>query len=149
MLNSRQARWVENLAAYDFTLEHRLGACNPADAPSQQPDYKLTDMQEHQMDMLPILQCKLALEIVKSENPYKKPADLWQEARPGAGTSCLESLIPRIIVIEAQEDENVYGSVSGSMGGLLCKLQNGDAWSAELCVVLNSSTESAFYWQAG
>ena len=75
-LNSRQARWAETLAAYDFTLEHRPGIRNPADTPLRQPDYKLSDMQEHHVGMLPTLQRKLALGIVKSEDPQKESTRL-------------------------------------------------------------------------
>ena len=39
-LNSRQARWAEELAMFDFVLEYRTGLSNPADAPSRRPDYK-------------------------------------------------------------------------------------------------------------
>ncbi|EEP75312.1 predicted protein [Uncinocarpus reesii 1704] len=81
-------------------------------------------MQEHQMDMLSILQRKLTLEIIKSENFYKKSAGSQQQAGPGAGTSCPESLISRIMIVEAQENENVYDPVLESMSSLLCKLQN-------------------------
>ena len=45
-LNSRQARWTEKLAAYDFVIEYRLGTSNPADAPSRRPDYKTTGDEE-------------------------------------------------------------------------------------------------------
>jgi hypothetical protein len=37
-LNSRQARWAEELAAFDFALEYRTGSSNPADGPSRRPD---------------------------------------------------------------------------------------------------------------
>ena len=39
-VNRRQARWAEQLAAYDFEIVYRPGAQNPADAPSRRPDYK-------------------------------------------------------------------------------------------------------------
>jgi len=34
-LNSRQARWLLQLAPYDFRIYYRKGALNPADAPSR------------------------------------------------------------------------------------------------------------------
>ena len=37
-LNNRQARWAEELAAFDFCLEYRAGSRNPADGPSRRPD---------------------------------------------------------------------------------------------------------------
>ncbi len=39
-LNSRQARWAEELAAFDFILEYRAGSKNPADGPSRRPDFE-------------------------------------------------------------------------------------------------------------
>ena len=38
-LNGRQARWLMQLAPYDFTIHYRKGALNPADGPSRRPDY--------------------------------------------------------------------------------------------------------------
>jgi hypothetical protein len=38
-LNGRQARWCFMLTPYDFTIQYRKGASNPADAPSMRPDY--------------------------------------------------------------------------------------------------------------
>ena len=37
-LNRRQARWAEELAAFDFALEYRTGSSNPADGPSRRLD---------------------------------------------------------------------------------------------------------------
>src|SRR5436189_5009051 len=39
MLNGRQARWLLQLAPYDFTIHYRKGSLNPADGPSRRPDY--------------------------------------------------------------------------------------------------------------
>ena len=39
-LTGRQVRWYERLIGYDFRIVHRPGRLNPADAPSQRPDYK-------------------------------------------------------------------------------------------------------------
>ena len=38
-LNGRQARWLMQLAPYDFTIHYRKGTLNPADGPSRRPDY--------------------------------------------------------------------------------------------------------------
>ena len=38
-LNGRQARWLIQLAPYDFSIHYRKGALNPADGPSRRPDY--------------------------------------------------------------------------------------------------------------
>ena len=39
ILNCHQARWAEFLSGYDFVLDHISGPKNPADGPSQRPDY--------------------------------------------------------------------------------------------------------------
>ena len=41
MLSRRQARWSEILSSYDFRIEHLEGSKNPADGPSQRPDYEI------------------------------------------------------------------------------------------------------------
>jgi hypothetical protein len=40
VLNGRQARWLVQLAPYDFTIHYRKGSLNPADGPSRRPDYR-------------------------------------------------------------------------------------------------------------
>jgi len=42
-LNGRQARWLLQLAPYDFTIHYRKGHLNPADGPSRRPDYAADD----------------------------------------------------------------------------------------------------------
>src|SRR5438046_6880335 len=39
MLNGHQARWLLQLAPYDFTIHYHKGSLNPADGPSCWPDY--------------------------------------------------------------------------------------------------------------
>src|SRR5438045_9753079 len=39
MLNGHQARWLLQLAPYDFTIHYHKGSLNPADGPSCRPDY--------------------------------------------------------------------------------------------------------------
>jgi hypothetical protein len=46
-MNRRQARWAEQLAAYDLEIVYRPGAENPADAPSRRPEFRgPEDLQE-------------------------------------------------------------------------------------------------------
>ncbi|TAQ83295.1 hypothetical protein B7494_g8382 [Chlorociboria aeruginascens] len=58
-LNARQARWAEELCAYDFKVEYRQGRTNPADGPSRRPDYKGAD--DEKEDLLPLLRMKFSL----------------------------------------------------------------------------------------
>jgi transposase InsO family protein len=46
VLNGRQARWLIQLAPYDFTIQYRRGSLNPADGPSRRPDYMQTEQGE-------------------------------------------------------------------------------------------------------
>jgi len=39
-ISRRQARWAQELSAYDFEIVYRPGKTNPADGPSRRPDYK-------------------------------------------------------------------------------------------------------------
>ena len=58
-LNSRQARWAQVLAAYDFEIFHRSSNKNPADGPSRRSDYERTSSLK--ITLLSTLQNKLAL----------------------------------------------------------------------------------------
>ena len=42
-LTSRQARWAERLAEFDFLIEYRIGKTNPTDGPSRRLDYSDSD----------------------------------------------------------------------------------------------------------
>ena len=66
-LNECQAKWAEMLAAFDFIIEHCLGISNPADVPSQRPDYKLMEGKVLKDILLPILQEKLLHGLIKPE----------------------------------------------------------------------------------
>lgn len=59
-LNGRQARWAIALSAYDFTIHHRPGKSNPADAPSRRPDF--ASGKQGELSLLPTLQRKLMLQ---------------------------------------------------------------------------------------
>ena len=58
-LNSRQARWAQIFAAYDFEIFHRSGNKNPADGPSRRFDYEKTSSLK--ITLLSTLQNKLTL----------------------------------------------------------------------------------------
>ena len=61
-LTSRQARWAERLAEFDFVIEYRTGKTNPADGPSRRPDYSDSETirsSEEQESSLPTLHDKL------------------------------------------------------------------------------------------
>ena len=59
-LNRHQARWAKMLTVFDFTIEHRPGVKNPADAPSWRPDYEPTEGEVLEGTLLPTLQSKLS-----------------------------------------------------------------------------------------
>jgi hypothetical protein len=58
-LSRRQVRWAERLSAFDFEIEYRKGANNPADGPSRRPDYGPTDGDAEAQLLLPTLRNKL------------------------------------------------------------------------------------------
>jgi hypothetical protein len=62
-LNGRQARWAISLSEYDFAIQHRPGAKNPADAPSRRPDYEPGEKEvtDNLNALLPTLHHKLRL----------------------------------------------------------------------------------------
>jgi reverse transcriptase-like protein len=62
-LNRGQARWAEQLSAFDFQIEHRPGN-NPADAPSRRSDY--SRYSEERL-IFPTLQNKLQSGFVTAE----------------------------------------------------------------------------------
>ena len=58
-LNSKQARWTQILAVYDFKIFHRSNNKNSADGPSRRPDYK--KISSLKIMLLSTLQNKLAV----------------------------------------------------------------------------------------
>jgi hypothetical protein len=64
------------LAAFDFSIQHRLGKTNPADSPSRRPDYKVEAIEDvkgpanfgdlRQTRLLKELQHKLQLNSLRS-----------------------------------------------------------------------------------
>lgn len=74
-LTPKQARWAEELARFDFEIEYKPGASNPADAPSRRPDYadgfQMGEAKSLRNVMLPTLQNKLRVwTLRKSTAPY-------------------------------------------------------------------------------
>lgn len=60
-LSSRQARWAEALADFDFVIEYRPGKTNPADGPSRRPDYRELEASRNEESCLPTLYNKLRI----------------------------------------------------------------------------------------
>ena len=156
-LNRRQARWAEQLSAFDFNIEHRPGAGNPADAPSRRPDY-MEDI--HISSILPTLQEKLQRGIFQACNTEnetlnkKTLAELAAHPRELQGVlivdenqtcglqnapadeSCtagvtrgLELLVPRSIVVAAMRTETAYTEMPVEMEELVWLCQRGDAFA--------------------
>ena len=60
-INSRQARWLIHLTPYDFIIRHRPGLLNPANGPSQRPDYIAKAQKEPSLVQKDILASKLEI----------------------------------------------------------------------------------------
>ena len=75
-LNRHQARWVEMLTAFNFIIKHHPGISNPADAPSQRPDYKPIEGEVLEDTLLLILQEKLSHGLIKPEEWLNIPLEL-------------------------------------------------------------------------
>ena len=71
-LKGRQTRWMEYLSAFDFQIEYRPGAKNPADAPSRRPDYAREVSREP--TVLPTLFEKLRRGLFREERTPTAPA---------------------------------------------------------------------------
>ena len=80
-LSARQARWAEYLSAFDFEIEFKKGASNPADGLSRRPDYEAdAESKEAFETMIPTLQRKLALSSTSTN-------DWARSASGGAGSA--------------------------------------------------------------
>lgn len=62
LLNRRQMRWAEVLAAYNFTIQWRRGKDNPADGLSRRPDYMVEDDPIDFSPMAEVLKKRLPIE---------------------------------------------------------------------------------------
>ena len=60
-INSRQARWLVHLTPYDFIIRHWPGLMNPADGPSQRPDYMAKAQKEPSLVQKDLLASKLEI----------------------------------------------------------------------------------------
>ncbi|KAJ9271473.1 hypothetical protein DTO212C5_2553 [Paecilomyces variotii] len=89
-LNSRQARWAELLAGYDFYIKYKPGRLNAADTLSRRLDYKLSE-KEQEIGLLPTLQKKLKLHALNKEN----------------STGGREHLLPRLLVLKVTDREMI------------------------------------------
>lgn len=147
-LNGRQARWAMQLSSYDFTIEHRSGKSNPADAPSRRPDYAVG---EKEVDLLlPTLQSKLKA-LRDSEDPLVRRVaivstamgperrgrcDNWQadsgETQPStheemntksARSAGMTPTVPTSVVVAAIAAEDAMGPPTQSMEELIRTLQ--------------------------
>jgi hypothetical protein len=59
ILNRRQMRWAELLAAYDFQIQWRRGKDNPADGLSRRPDHMVRDEEPLENVLKQILQSRM------------------------------------------------------------------------------------------
>lgn len=153
-LNRRQARWAEELSAYDFIIKHRPGKNNPADAPSRRPDYE-RELEKH--TLLPTLQNKLRNGILTSNfdmlSPWlrnqlqklleqsnshlaspsrRRSEDPSDESRAVGDTGEPELLVPRSLVAFAAATETAYSDMPEPLADLLRTLQRGDAHASKV-----------------
>jgi transposase InsO family protein len=76
VLNGRQARWLIQLAPYDFTIHYRKGSLNPADGPSRRPDYLLDpeDIEDTSVSkLMPSITNKLAIAAASRAGWQRQP----------------------------------------------------------------------------
>jgi transposase InsO family protein len=141
-LTRRQARWAEELAAYDFVIEHRSGKTNPADAPSRRPDYAQGFPGEGLRtppELRPIIaamavaqgQAQSAKAVDNPESHAQVQDTDMDESRTAGVTGILEHLVPRLLVNAAMESETAYHDMPEPMGELLLRLQRRDAFATE------------------
>jgi transposase InsO family protein len=159
-LNGRQARWAERLSAFDFVIQHRPGAKNPADAPSRRPDY---ERERATHTMLPTLQEKLRRGLLRAVEPsspeLQQTLKELREQSQGHDTSLGTTvacgagnvtdveptdeeltngdtrgpvlLVPRLLVAAAAATETAYTDMPMSMTEMLRVAQQGDAFAQE------------------
>jgi hypothetical protein len=146
-LNSRQARWAEHLAAFDFTIEYRPGRQNAADAPSRRPDYVPNGSQEENVGLLPTLQKKLKLGALRTsdlrsiDHLSQADQDLQGIGLPGRAPDngeTTESLVPRLLMAQVAETEDPYSSLpDAAMIKFLRHLQRRDAFANKVLLGIN------------
>lgn len=143
VLNQRQARWAELLAAYDFEIEYRPGRYNPADAPSRRQDYESGD-KEHNVGLLPTLQKKLSHPGRCRTEADLPPGGLATPPKEGPGevSGGPELLTLRVLAVEAARGETPAGPVSASLRQKLIEAQRGDARASQISQKLNEDRSS-------
>jgi hypothetical protein len=69
-LSAKQARWAKELARFDFEIEYKPEAENPADSPSRRPDYAqglyVGEQRALRDAILPTLQQKLQIQMIQT-----------------------------------------------------------------------------------
>ncbi|KAF7116923.1 hypothetical protein CNMCM5793_005553 [Aspergillus hiratsukae] len=128
-LNSRQARWAELLAAYDFKIEYKPGHLNPADAPSRRWDYEPAHgHEEYAVGPLPTLQRKLG----GSRNGQVEGDPKPSEDDLVVGSRGPELLALRTLAREAASNEVACDPPSLSLRDAILEAQKRDAFSCRL-----------------
>jgi hypothetical protein len=169
-LNGRQARWAEQLSAFDFTIEHRPGIKNPADAPSRRPDYA---QNIEKRTILPTLQEKLRRGLFRVGEHENMPSEIrptlvglmahsqeqeralmvdieksrelknaaTDERRAAGDTGFLEFLVPRLLIAAAMATETAYSDMPAPMTELVKRIQQRDAFAKEKLQQLRHSPD--------
>src|SRR6185437_17149702 len=105
IINGRQARWLLQLAPYDFTIHYRKGSLNPADGPSRRPNYKERDKESKDSPiarLMPTLQNKLANgAALKADAPKDCQARPEGSKAKGIVKALVAQIATRVSAIEA------------------------------------------------
>ncbi|RYN56960.1 hypothetical protein AA0117_g13232 [Alternaria alternata] len=119
-LSPKQARWAEELARFDFEIEYKPGADNPADGLSRRPDYaqglRVGEQKALQDAMLPTLQGKefdVSQGLLRNlDSKYLSPNSLAHEAAQGDDAFALEppDLLLQHIRLVQERDRAYHGN---------------------------------------
>lgn len=165
-LTRRQMRWAEQLAAFDFVIEHRPGSKNPADAPSRRADY-VTDTASRPLPWT--LQDKLQRGLFRSVQPDENVATVGltrasgtegvsqnvdaedrgetttstEESRVAGVTGGPELLVPWSVVMEAAQTETAWSDMPEELGSLIRRCQQGDAFARSMIKELQGNSHTS------
>lgn len=145
-LNSRQVRWVETLANFNFRIAYRPGSQNPADGVSRRPDHEdVEGSAEAHREALPRF-----LQWFKNsqEGPFEGSGIPQASVRGGGGVVCtlssstpeMTSILPRFLQRFKNSEEVRSQGVSSepNMRGVWVALDNSEVLDVPLMEALRN-----------